>query len=83
MYRLWDSLLATIYVASVAAKGLWLPEGAHLVSEKVANFRKEVVSQAKKMSVGRSRVQITEPAKFFTSKSSLNGYSESLWLVLL
>ena len=33
-----------------------LPEGAHLVRQKAANYCKEVVSQAKKMRVGRSRV---------------------------
>ena len=40
MYRLWESLLVTKYVAIVAAKGhpeYWLPEGAHLVRQKVAN----------------------------------------------
>ena len=69
MYMLWESLLATIHVAIVTAKGLpeyWLPEGAHLVRQKVANYHQEVVSQAKKMRVGRSRVRITTPAKFFT-----------------
>ena len=40
MYRLWESLLATIYVAIAATQGPlehWLTEGAHLVSQKVAN----------------------------------------------
>ena len=68
MYMLWESLLATIHVAIVTAKGLpeyWLPEGAHLVRQKVANCRKEVINQAKKMRVGRLRVRITALAKFF------------------
>ena len=59
MYRVWESLLVTRYVAIVAAKGhpeYWLPEGAHLVRQEAANTCKEVVSQAMKMRVGRSRV---------------------------
>ena len=79
MYRLWESLLVTKYVAIAAAKGppeYWLPEGAHLVRQKVANYHKEVVSQAKKMRVGRSRVRIMTPAKFFTLKFPLNRYSQ-------
>ena len=65
MYRLWASFLATIYVAIAATKGppeYWRPEGAHLVRQKVGNNRKEVISQAKKMPVGRSRVQIMQPS---------------------
>ena len=57
--RLKESLLVAIYVAIAAAKGprgYWLPEGARLLRQKVANYRKEVVSQAKVMQVGRSRV---------------------------
>ena len=45
MYMLWESLLATIHVAIATAKGLpeyWLPEGAHLVRQKVANYHQEV-----------------------------------------
>ena len=55
MYMLWESLLATIHVAIATAKGLpeyWLPEGAHLVRQKVANCRKEVINQAKKIRSG-------------------------------
>ena len=42
MYRLWESFLATIYVAIAATQGPlehWLSEGAHLVSQKVAKCR--------------------------------------------
>ena len=41
----------------------------HLVRQKVANYRKEVFSQAKKMWVGWLMVQITVQAKRFTSKT--------------
>ena len=74
MLRLWASFLATIYVAIVATKRppeYWRLGGARLVRLKVANYRKEVISQAKKMQVGRSRVQIVEPSWFFTSKFPL------------
>ena len=48
----------TMSVAIPAAKGppeVWRQEVAHLVRQKKANFRKEVISQAKKMRVGSRR----------------------------
>ena len=77
---LWESLLETKYASIAAAKGpleYWLPQGTHLARQEVANYRMEVVSQGKKMRVGRLRVRIMALAKVFTLKSTLNGYSQS------